>query len=232
MAKTQVPVLENKGRDGERRPDFTLDEYRKLYRGLRKWVREGRNGKSRDMRELLRDYVLILANTGIRHGTEAQNLCWKHIETFDQDRRSYVGMSVKGKTKRRELVARHGCITYLKRIHARCPDIANRDFDEFLKSRSDLPVFRLPDGTATNNLNQTFRAFMKETGLLKDPKTGQNRTLYSLRHMYATFQIVYGHIDLHLLSRQKGTSIAMLEQHYSHLVPRMKAKELAGQMGR
>lgn len=34
------------------------------------------------MRELLRDYVLILANTGIRHGTEAINLNWRHIEWF------------------------------------------------------------------------------------------------------------------------------------------------------
>jgi hypothetical protein len=31
--------------------------------------------------------------------------------------------------------------------------------------------------------------------------------------MYATFQIVYGGIDFHLLARQMGTSIAMLEQH-------------------
>ena len=52
IAKTQIPILENKGRDAQRRPDFTLDEYRKLYRALRKWVHEGRAGKSRDMREL------------------------------------------------------------------------------------------------------------------------------------------------------------------------------------
>jgi hypothetical protein len=38
---------------------------------LRSWINKGRNYKSRQMRELLRDYVLILANTGIRHGTEA-----------------------------------------------------------------------------------------------------------------------------------------------------------------
>jgi hypothetical protein len=30
IAKTQIPVLINKGRDAQRRPDFTLDEYRKL----------------------------------------------------------------------------------------------------------------------------------------------------------------------------------------------------------
>ena len=67
------------------------------------------------MRELLRDYVLILANTGMRHGTEAQNLRWKHISAFEQDGRSYVAMWVKGKTKERELIARHSCLIYLKR---------------------------------------------------------------------------------------------------------------------
>ena len=230
VAKTQIPILENKGRDAQRRPDFTLDEYRKLYRALRKWVHEGRAGKSREMRELLRDYVLILANTGMRHGTEAQNLRWKHISTFDQNGRSYVAMWVKGKTKPRELIARHSCLTYLKRIHQRCRDISQMTFDELLRSQSEKHVFRLPGGTVTKNLNQTFRAFMRDSGLLKDVKTEQNRTLYSLRHMYATFQIVYGENDLHLLARQMGTSIAMLEQHYSHLIPRQRADRLAGRV--
>ena len=103
-------------------------------------------------------------------------------------------------------------------------------FDELLQSKSDKHVFRLPDGTVTKNLNQTFRAFMRDSGLLKDPRTEQNRTLYSLRHMYATFQIVYGGTDLHLLARQMGTSIAMIEHHYSHLIPRLRADKLAGRV--
>lgn len=227
MAKSQVPVLENKGRDAQRRPAFSLDEYEKLYRGLRRWAKQGRKGKSRAMRELLRDYVLILANTGIRSGTEAQNLRWRHVKVIKDNDQLYLEVSVDGKTGRRQLIARHACVTYLKRIHARCRDIAGIDFDEFLKSRSsDLPVFRLPDGATTKNLNQTFRAFLRHVGLLEDPDTGQKRTLYSLRHMYATFRILKG-IDLHVLSRQMGTSIPMLEKHYSHLEPRMMARELA-----
>jgi integrase len=101
-------------------------------------------------------------------------------------------------------------------------------FEQLLRSQSERHVFRLRDGTVTQNLNQTFRAFMRGSGLLVDVNTGQNRTLYSLRHMYATFQIVYGGTDLHLLARQMGTSIAMLEQHYSHLTPRLRADKLAG----
>jgi integrase len=221
IAKVQVPILENKGRDAERRPDFGIEEYRKIYRALRKWVHEGRAGKSRDMRLLLRDYILILANTGMRHGTEAQNLRWKNISTFERE----------GRSKARELIARHSCLIYLKRIHARCRDISGVPFDEFLQPKSEHHVFRLSDGTVTHSLNQTFRAFMRDVGLLKDPNTGQNRTLYSLRHMYATFQIVYGGTDLHLLAKQMGTSIAMIEAHYSHLTPRLKADKLAGHRG-
>jgi integrase len=178
------------------------------------------------MRELLRDYVLILTNTGMRHGTEAQNLRWKHITTFEKDGRSYVAMYVKGKTRGRELIARHNCLIYLKRIHQRCRDIADMTFEELLASKSDTHVFRLPDGTITHSLNQTFRQFMKDSGLLKDPLTGHNRTLYSLRHTYATFQVIGG-VDLHLLAKQMGTSIAMLEAHYSHLQPRLRAETLA-----
>lgn len=39
-----------------------------------RWIKEGKGCKSRWMRELLRDYVLILANTGMRHGTESYGL--------------------------------------------------------------------------------------------------------------------------------------------------------------
>ena len=158
IAKTQIPDLQNKGRDAQRRPDFSFDEYCTMYRAFRTWINKGRKGKSREMRELLRDYVLILANTGIRHGTEAQNLKWKHISTFvGGSGNSHLLMWVKGKTKERELVARHGCVRYLKRIHQRCADIAHMTFDELLRSKSDKHVFRLSDGTVTNNLNQTLR---------------------------------------------------------------------------
>jgi hypothetical protein len=32
-----------------------------------KWAEKGHTAKTREMRELLRDYVLILVNTGMRH---------------------------------------------------------------------------------------------------------------------------------------------------------------------
>ena len=222
MQKSQVPVLTNTGRASMRRADFNRNEYAQMLRALPHWVKQTRLSKSLQMRELLRDYIRFLANTGIRHGTEAQNVCWKHIEVFEDNGRKYLAIWVDGKTGKREVIARASTITYLKRIHKRCEDINHLTFDELLAKKLDLPVFRLGDGTVTNHLRQPFKKFMQDTGLLIDAKTGQERTLYCLRHTYATFQLVNNNVDMHTLAKQMGTSIQMLEKHYSHLTPRLR----------
>jgi integrase len=221
-------VLVNKGEKSERRPDFTREEYATMIRKLPHWIKQGKAGKPTDMRYLMRDYVLILANTGMRHGTEALNLNWKHITLFEENDLQYLEMSVSGKTGRRDIICRSGTINYLKRIHERAEDLNNMSFEQLLKERVDLPVFRLPDGTVSKNIHQTFRAFMKESGLIKCPRTGLNRTLYSLRHTYATFALLNDGMDIHALAIQMGTSIGMIERHYSHLTPRLKKDMLTG----
>lgn len=228
ISQGKVPVLANNGEDAKRRPDFSLEDYRTLIRKLPHWIDKGKGGKSRDMRYLLRDYVLIMANTGMRHGTEAQNLRWKHVTVFKENGLEYVEFYLHGKTKPREAIGRAGTINYLKRIHSRTEAIKDIDFYEMLKQKLDLPVFCLPDGTVTEHLRQTFKAFLKDAGLLKCPKTGQDRTLYSLRHTYATFALVNDGMDIHALAKQMGTSIGMIERHYSHLTPRMKKDMFTG----
>ena len=222
MQKSQVPVLTNTGRASMRRADFNRNEYAQMLRALPHWVKQTRLSKSLQMRELLRDYIRFLANTGIRHGTEAQNVCWKHIEVFEDNGRKYLAIWVDGKTGKREVIAKASTIVYLKRIHKRCEGINHLKFDELLAKKLDLPVFRLGDGTVTNHLRQPFKKFMQDTGLLIDAKTGQERTLYCLRHTYATFQLVNNNVDMHTLAKQMGTSIQMLEKHYSHLTPRLR----------
>jgi integrase len=68
---------------------------------------------------------------------------------------------------------------------------------------------------------------MKASGLLKDTATGQNRTLYSLRHTYATLELIENRKDLHTLAKQMGTSVGMIEKHYSKLTATMAADRLA-----
>lgn len=228
LAHKNVPLLVNRGEKSERRPDFSREEYATMIRKLPSWIDAGKAGKPTEMRHLMRDYVLIMANTGMRHGTEALNLRWKHVTLFEEKELQYLEMSVSGKTGRRDIICRSGTVNYLKRIHERCDDIKHIPFEPLLKQRLDLPVFRLPDGTVSHNIHQTFRAFLTETGLITCPRTGQNRTLYSLRHTYATFALLNDGMDIHALAIQMGTSIGMIERHYSHLTPRLKKDMLTG----
>ena len=226
--RSHIPILTNNGKEGQRRPDFTREEYDKLVSALPLWINSGQRGKSRDMRHLLRDYILILTHTGIRHGTEARNLCWKHINLFQDQFNTFLEMSVNGKTGRRDIICRSGTEIFLKRIQSRCHDISNIPFANLLLQQLDKPVFCLPDGSTTKNLHQPFQVLLQDLGILVCPRTGLNRTLYSLRHTYATFALVGDGLDIHTLAIQMGTSIKMIERHYSHLTPRLKKEVLTG----
>lgn len=226
--QTQVPKLINKKRSGTRRPDFTIEEYRSLIRKLKSFVDASRDGKSLEMRMLMRDYVLVLANTGMREGTETANLMWKHVRMFQENGHTFIEMSVRGKTGRRDIICRSNTLTYLKRIHERSEVLSKMTFEQLLKAKVNKPVFSFSDGTVTKNLRQTFKAFLKFCGLLECPRTGKDRTLYSLRHTYATFALTLNGADIHALAKQMGTSVLMIERHYSHLTPRLKKEMFAG----
>ena len=101
-------------------------------------------------------------------------------------------------------------------------------FDNLLKKKLNEKVFLLEDGAATNSLAGTFRNLMRDSGLDKDRVPKEKRTLYSLRHTYAHFALLTDKMDVYTLARQMGTSVKMIEQHYGHLNPAMKADVIAG----
>jgi len=54
------------------------------------------------------------------------------------------------------------------------------------------------------------------------------RTLYSLRHTYAHFALMKDRMSVYTLAEQMGTSVKMIEHHYGHITPALKAQEIAG----
>jgi integrase len=99
-------------------------------------------------------------------------------------------------------------------------------FETLLQTRVTHLVFRYSTGEQPQSLVGTFRRLMRDSGLLKDSE-GQSRTLYSLRHTYATLALLGGDTDIHTLSKQMGNSAAMIERHYSKLTATMAAERLA-----
>jgi integrase len=88
------------------------------------------------------------------------------------------------------------------------------------------PNFCVGQRISGDKLTGTFQRMLAAAGLSRDMSTGQQRTLYSLRHTYATMELMSG-TDIHTLARQMGTSVTMLDRHYSKLTATMAAQQLA-----
>jgi integrase len=229
--KFQIPLLRNDGRKSQRRPDFGVDDYKTLYRAMRSWVLEGREGHERRARGVLREYVLVLANTGIRAGTEGMNLKWRHIGFVEQNGRQYLTLMVNGKTGEREVIARHSVATYLDRLRRAQGDVGG-SFSEFLDKRLDQYVFRIDNHDMSDAFGRMFGRLLKSIGLHIDPRTERPRTLYSLRHFYATMALTNDRMSVYTLAKHLGTSVLMIERHYEHMLLRQKAGQIAGWDGR
>jgi integrase len=219
-----IPLLEVAADRAEIRPAFNQQDVNYLLEYMQDWERFGRNQRSNHMRRLCRVYVEFLLGTGIRQGTESMPIRWKSLQWHWIGEQRYLRIWVSGKTGPRYLIARHFVIEALERLIA-WQKLPYKNLEAVIEAKLDRKVFVFPEGDPPHSLDDVFERLMVESNLLKDA-TGKNRTLYSLRHTYATFALAEG-IDIHTLARQMGTSTLMIEKHYSKLTPMMAAAKLA-----
>jgi integrase len=215
----------------DRRPTFSETEWKKVYEHLREWVKEpmgsapdeqggslhrsGPHALHRFQRELLRNYLLFMANSGLRPN-EARQLLWRDIRLEkDEDGKAALVVEVAPTTKTgaRTVVCREGAQFYLDRLRK----IAKN-------TEPDAYVFGGHDGKPVDNFNKTFHKILTGLDLLND-RWGKRRTVYSLRHFYCTQALLSG-VPIHILAKNMGTSIAYIEKHYSHVLTVMQAKQL------
>ena len=213
MPEMNVPSLSK-----NRRPTFTLKEWRLLTRRMREWVKEGQQwGVIGRDRYVSQQYVLILANCGARIG-ELRYLQWIDLATqIDGDRKTLTA-TVKGKTGERQIVFQEGSETYVKRLY----DLRKQELGD--DPALDSYVFCSRDGKPIVSFRKGFDSLLRFCNLTND-SMGRKRTLYSLRHFYAT-QRLSEEVSPFLLAKQMGTSIEMLERFYGHIVSSLVAKEI------
>ncbi len=191
-----------------RRPTFTEREWRIITRHMREWLKLLTSKTVHHNPVHIRDrviainYFLILANTGIRVG-EARTLRWRDVRTSKD---GFTIIVVKGKTGEREVVAQKGTATYFDRIKQ-------------YTGNQDL-VFCHPDGEPIGSLKKAFASLLESA---KVPKGA--RTIYSLRHLYATFRLQHG-TNPYLLAKNMGTSVEMIEKHYGHIINSDMAEQI------
>ena len=81
--------------------------------------------------------------------------------------------------------------------------------------------------TKPTSFSKMFDEFLTQLNLLKT-KDGKKRQFYSLRHTYATLMLIHDAVSIHTLAKQMGTSVGMIEKHYSHLDVVKAAHQLQG----
>jgi integrase len=222
------PMTKNTGVESDRRAEFSHEELEAMMKYAAKFIDDGRTARTKIIRELLAIYVPFMAATGMRPGTEAEYLEWRHIDVEVRDGQPILHFRLqRGKRGARNFVAHNSCWLLLERLRQLSPDLSSMTLEEVLKKKIPKLLFRLSDGSVPDNWNKPFRQWLEDSELLNCPVTGKERSLYSLRHYYATQRLLEG-IPIHDLAEQMGTSVLMITKHYSHLTPLMKAKQFAG----
>lgn len=231
LTNNQVPKIENavqKASDSREKayPVFTHEEYTQLVTAIGKWpLEKGISDKEKWRREGILHFILILFNTGLREHElykkdertgEIRGLRWCDVDFFVSDKGKWLAeLHVRGKTGERKVIAQYAAARWLhvRRITS-CKDAKPEDF-----------VMAMPDGSLVSSFDSGVAKVLERAGLRKDPKSGRNRGIYSFRHSYATWRLQAGRSPIEI-ARNMGTSLAMIERHYYHFMPRMVADRL------
>jgi integrase len=160
------------------RPDIPDYEWKLLIKYLWRRVQDAPDHSRRRERFYLQQYIMILANSGIRIG-EARSLRWRDISaTSTVQGEPRVIFRVAGKTGEREVVCNKQVNLYVKKL---------REFRlaEIGRIHPDEPIFCHPDGLPIGSYQKGFETALRAANLLHGPE-GKRRVPYSLRHTYAT----------------------------------------------
>lgn len=262
------PTLTTEGRPTQRRDDFSVTEAVNLRANFDSWTTQTKED-SKPIRQLLRDYVLVLLDTGARPGKELLSLKWSNLELDFKPTMFETGQTVANEAGEAEpvikFVPNHAVIlsiTDSKTGPRKCigraetyriiNDIAQRNYNkkasELIQSGCTDFVFSYteyigrrkekqdpyvkPKLLRPTSFPKLFEKYLIEHNLLIHPDTNQPRVLYSLRHTYATIALERDKVPAHTLAKQMGTSIKMLEQHYSHLDAVKAIDQLRGEESR
>ena len=176
-----------------------------------------------------------LAKTGVIDNTDDDH---DEIVLLKANRAVILNIQ-ESKTKARKAIGRLPTIKALDLI-------ANRNFgkslSDLLKTKNEDYIFQFPayinpikagkikrkaGFIRPTSFPKLFENFLEDHNLLVDPITGKDRPLYCLRHTYATLALAHDKVHIHTLAKQMGTSVLMLERHYSKLTATMAADKLA-----
>jgi integrase len=177
---------------------FSPEEYKQLYEATRRRAHTPKNARYKWESEQLHDYVLFMANTGLRPD-EANRLQYRDVKIVDDaaSNETILEIEVRGKRGTGYCKSTSGAVRPFQRLVERN------------KPQPTDPVF-------PSVHRELFNTILDEENLKKD-REGQARTAYSLRHTYICLRLMEG-ADIYQIAKNCRTSVEMIEKYYaSHL---------------
>ncbi len=186
---------------------FSPEKYRQLYTATRKRAMASKGKRWQWESEQLHDYVLFMANTGLRPD-EAARLQYRDvtIELDEGTQETILVIEVRGKRGVGYCKSTAGAVRPFERLKER--NRPERDATIFPKTHREL-----------------FNAVLDEEKLKID-RDGRRRTAYSLRHTYICMRLMEG-ADIYQIAKNCRTSVEMIENYYaSHIKTNLDASAI------
>ena len=177
------------------RPWFSPKEYKQLYEATRRKIRTTKMSHYKKHAEDLHDFVLFMANTGLRPD-EVYLIEHRDIEIVRDASTDEIVIEIDVRGKRG--------MGYCKSMpNAVRPDqrIVARNQPKSMDKVFPVKHLRL------------FNTVLEEEGL-KFTRDGKRRTAYSLRHTYISLRLMEG-ADIYQVAKNCRTSVEMIEKYYA-----------------
>lgn len=190
---------------------FELPEYERLFKALRANIAAHKKTKWNEAAHELRDYALLVANSGLRVG-EAMNVRFCDVEIIkEHDDRSgkpdvvtdcLLIKNIKGKRGTGQAKSFFGAVRPFERCWQR------RGLTKETWQVSTERVFK-------EYHRDMFRELLESAKLrFTNDQPPRTRDLMSLRHTYICFRLLQG-VPIYDLAANCRTSVAMIQEHYA-----------------
>ena len=177
---------------------FSPEEYKRLYEATRDRAKSAKSPHRKWLREQLHDYVLFMANTGLRPD-EAARLEFRDVAIVTDEATGERILEIEVRGKRG--------VGFCKSMTG-----AVMPFERLRKRNKPQSTDQLFGQTPADQINMVLEELK-----LKFDRDGKRRTAYSLRHTYICMRLMEG-ADIYQVAKNCRTSVEMIETFYaSHI---------------
>jgi integrase len=211
------------------RPWFSPAEYKQLYTATRQYAHDSAKKPYRWNAEQVHDYVLFMANTGLRPD-EAKNLQHRDVAIVKDEATGerILEIEVRGKRGVGYCKSMPSAVLPYTRLKNRAKLVRNGRHENGDAEKPPQEPPKLPQPTDyvfPGNHIKLFNGLLNREGLKLD-RDRNKRTAYSLRHTYICMRLMEG-ADIYQIAKNCRTSVEMIEKFYAaHIKNRLDAASI------